>query len=68
MSDINPREFGRLEAEVQSLRTQMDSLQKDMRELLELANRSKGGLWVGMSIAAGLGGVFSWIVGHLFGK
>lgn len=68
MSDINPREFGRLEAEVQSLRTQMDSLQKDMRELLELANKSKGGLWVGMSIAAGLGGVFSWLAGHLFSR
>lgn len=68
MNDINPREFGRLEAEVHSLRTQVSSLQSDVRELLELANRSKGGLWVGMSIAAGLGGVFSWIVGHLFGK
>jgi hypothetical protein len=66
MSEINPREFGRLEAEVSSLRTQVTDLQKDMRELLELANRSKGGLWVGMSIAAGLGGVVSWIVGHLF--
>jgi hypothetical protein len=68
MSEINPREFGRLEAEVSSLRTQVADLQKDMRELLELANRSKGGLWVGMGIAAGLGGVFSWIVGHLFGR
>jgi len=68
MNEINPREFGRLEAEVHSLRTQVTDLQKDMRELLELANRSKGGLWVGMSIAAGLGGVFSWIVGHFFGR
>jgi hypothetical protein len=66
MNDINPREFGRLEAEVHSLRTQVTDLQKDMRELLELANRSRGGLWVGMSMAAGLGAVFSWIVGHLF--
>jgi hypothetical protein len=68
MNEINPREFGRLEAEVHSLRTQVTDLQKDMRELLELANRSKGGLWVGMSIAAGLGGVVSWIAGHLFTK
>jgi hypothetical protein len=34
MSEINPREFGRLEAEVSSLRTQVTDLQKDMRELL----------------------------------
>ncbi len=68
MHDIDPREFGKLEAEVHSLRTQVADLQKDMRELLELANRSRGGLWVGMSIAAGLGGLFSWVVGHLFTK
>jgi len=66
MSDIDPREFGRLEAEVHSLRTQVSSLQSDVRELLELANRSKGGLWVGMGIAALAGSVVSWIAGHLF--
>ena len=65
MSDIDPREFGRLEAEVQSLRTQVSSLQSDVRELLELANRSKGGLWVGMSISATLGGAVSWVVTNL---
>ena len=62
MSDIDPREFGRLEAEVHSLRSQVSSLQSDVRELLELANRSKGGLWVGMSISATLGGAVSWVV------
>ena len=68
MSDIDPREFGRLEAEVQSLRTQVSSLQSDVRELLELANRSKGGLWVGMSISATLGGAVSWVVTNLLQK
>lgn len=68
MNEINPREFGRLEAEVHSMRAQMTLLQNDVRELLELANKSKGGLWLGMSIAALAGSVFSWIVGHLFTK
>ena len=65
MSDIDPREFGRLEAEVHSLRSQVSSLQSDVRELLELANRSKGGLWVGMSISATLGGAVSWVVTNI---
>ena len=65
MSDIDPREFGRLEAEVHSLRSQVSSLQSDVRELLELANRSKGGLWVGMSISATLGGAVSWAVTNI---
>ena len=68
MSDIDPREFGRLEAEVHSLRSQVSSLQSDVRELLELANRSKGGLWVGMSISATLGGAVSWVVTNLLQK
>ena len=65
MTDIDPREFGKLEAEVQSLRTQVSALQSDVRELLELANQSKGGFWIGMSIAAALGSVVSWVATHI---
>lgn len=68
MTDIDPREFGKLEAEVQSLRTQVSALQSDVRELLELANRSKGGLWLGMSIAAALGSVVSWVATHILNR
>ncbi|MFN8996619.1 MAG: hypothetical protein ACK5X3_23565 [Pseudomonadota bacterium] len=68
MNDIDPREFGRLEAEVHSMRTQMTLLQNDVRELLELANRSKGGLWLGMSIAALAGSVVSWLIGYFVAK
>lgn len=67
MTEIDPREFGRLEAEVHSLRTQVSDLQKDVRTLLAMANRSKGGLWVGMTIASALGGIASWVVSH-FGR
>ena len=68
MSDIDPREFGKLEAEVQSLRAQMTLLQNDVRELLELANKSKGGLWLGMSIAAALGSIVSWVATHILNR
>lgn len=64
MTDIDPREFGRLEAEVNSLRNQMTAMQVDIRTLLEMANQSKGGLWVGMTIASMLGGIVSWFVSH----
>lgn len=67
VTEIDPREFGRLEAEVHSLRTQVTSLQSDVRTLLELANRSKGGLWVGMTLASFFGGIVSWILAH-FGR
>lgn len=64
MTEIDPREFGRLEAEVHSLRAQVTSLQQDVRTLLEMANQSKGGIWVGMTIASMLGGLVSWVASH----
>ena len=64
MTDIDPREFGRLEAEVHSLRTQVANMQDDIKRLLALANRSKGGLWVGMTLASFFGGVVSWVASH----
>lgn len=64
MTEIDPREFGRLEAEVTSLRNQVTAMQHDIKTLLEMANRSKGGLWVGMTIASMVGGIVSWFVSH----
>ncbi len=57
MNGIDPREFGRLEAEVKSLQTEVSGLRDDVKALLELANKSKGGFWMGMAIASGVGGV-----------
>jgi hypothetical protein len=62
VSDIDPREFGKLEAEVGSLRAQVSALQRDVRELLELANKSRGGFWFGLSIAGLAGSVVSWFL------
>lgn len=64
MTEIDPREFGRLEAEVTSLRNQVTAMQTDIRTLLEMANKSKGGLWAGMTIASMLGGAVSWVATH----
>lgn len=64
MSDISPREFGKLEAQVESLQAEVHQLSKDVKALLELANKSKGGFWMGMTIASGVGGVISWIASH----
>lgn len=62
---IDPREFGRLEAQVVELQRQVGRLSENMEELLALANKSRGGLWVGMSIVAAASSVVTWIAGHL---
>jgi DNA anti-recombination protein RmuC len=59
MSDIDARDFGRLEAQVETLQGQVTQLSTDVKALLELANQSKGGFWMGMVIASALSGVVS---------
>lgn len=59
MSDIDPREFGKLEAQVEALQSELHDIRKDVKALLELANQSKGGFWMGMAIASSLGAIVS---------
>ena len=44
-------------AKVDTLEKEVSEMRADLKTLLELANRSKGGFWVGMTIASILGGV-----------
>ena len=67
MSDIDPVKFGLLIGQVKTLETQVDDLQKDVKTLLALANKSKGGLWMGMTLASFFGGIVSWVMAH-FGR
>jgi hypothetical protein len=66
MSDVDARDFGRLEAQVESLQGQVTQLSTDVKALLELANKSKGGFWMGMTIASIAGGVFTFVTDRLF--
>ena len=61
MSEIDPREFGKLEAQVEALQAEVHALRQDIKALLEMANKSKGGMFVGMAIASVVGGVISFI-------
>jgi DNA anti-recombination protein RmuC len=66
MSDIDARDFGRLEAQVEALQTEVHSLSKDVKALLELANKGKGGFWMGMTIASFMGGVITFVADRLW--
>jgi DNA anti-recombination protein RmuC len=63
MSDIDARDFGKLEAQVESLQFEVHQLAKDVKSLLELANKSKGGFWMGMTIASIIGGFITFLGG-----
>ena len=66
MSEIDPREFGKLEAQVESLQTEVQALRQDIKTLLEMANKSKGGFFVGMAIASFIGGIVTFIADRLW--
>jgi hypothetical protein len=59
MSDIDARDFGRIEAQVEALQVEVHQLSNDVKALLELANQSKGGFWMGMVIASAMSGILS---------
>lgn len=65
MNEVNLRDFGRLETEVEHLREEVADLRTDVKSLLELANKSKGGFWMGMTIASAVGGVAGFFVDKL---
>jgi hypothetical protein len=64
MSEIDPVQYGALTAQVASLERDVAELRADMKTLLELANKSRGGLWMGMALASTFGGVVGFIADH----
>lgn len=59
--EIDPVRYGVLWERVQNMDKKIDKMEGQITELLELANKSKGGLWLGMTIVSG----FSVVVGFL---
>jgi hypothetical protein len=66
VNDIDPIQFGRLTAQVSTLEDQVLELRTDVKSLLELANRSKGGFWAGMAIASAIGGAATFFIELIF--
>jgi DNA anti-recombination protein RmuC len=66
MDEVSAREFGKLEAQVEALQGEVSDLRKDVRSLLELANKSKGGFWMGMTIASLVGGGITFFMDRVF--
>ena len=66
MSEIDPREFGKLEAQVEALQVEVHALRQDIKLLLEMANKSKGGFFVGMAIASFIGGLVTFVADRLW--
>lgn len=62
--EIDPVKYGVLWQKVQDMDKKMDNLERNVEELVELANKSKGGLWFGMSVVSGVSAVVGFILSH----
>ena len=56
--------YGVLWQRVQDIDKKMDKMERQLEELVALANRSKGGLWLGMSIASGFSAFVGFMASH----
>lgn len=45
----------------------LDKMEGQIEELLALANKGRGGFWMGMTIASSVGAAVAWVAGHMKG-
>jgi hypothetical protein len=69
MAELDPREFGKLEAEVSQLKDMVSEMRTDLKEVKDNWNKASGGLKMLLGVAAILGGLMtqfiSWIAHKL---
>jgi hypothetical protein len=63
--EIDPVKYGQLWEKVDQLTAKVDKLEEGMEELLALANKGRGGFWVGMMVVSALS-TFIGFVSHYF--
>ena len=65
-TEIYTIEFGRMQADVHTLKQQMEEVRDDLKLLLEMANKGQGGLWMFRTMYVAAGGLLAWLIPHAF--
>ena len=65
--EIDLVKYGVLWERVQQMDKKIDKMETQIEQLLELANKGKGGFWMGMTIASSVGAAVAWVAGHMKG-
>jgi hypothetical protein len=66
--EIDPVRYGQLWEKVDQLTTKVDKLEEGMEELLALANKGRGGFWVGMMVVSAFSTAIGWVIHAFTGK
>jgi hypothetical protein len=67
-SEIDLFKYGQLVAQVNAMEKKIDKLESGMEQLLELANKGRGGFWVGMMVVSGISSIVGFIAHYLTSK
>ena len=65
--EIDPKEFGALEADVRTLTEEVRMLRKEMAQVNAAINQGKGGLWILMLVAGAVGASVTMFIKKMFG-
>lgn len=65
--DFDPVRYGVLWQRVQDMDKKMDKMERQLEELVGLANKGKGGLWFGMAVASGVSGFIGFLLSYFKG-
>jgi hypothetical protein len=66
--EIDPVKYGQLWEKVDNLTAKVDKLEEGMEELLALANKGRGGFWVGMMVVSALSSVIGFVAHYFTSK
>lgn len=64
-SQMSAVKYGVLWERVQTLDKKIDKLENNIEKLLAIANKSKGGLWFGITLISGLSAMISIIISYI---
>jgi hypothetical protein len=59
--EIDPVKYGQLWEKVDQQTAKIDKLEAGMEELLALANKGRGGFWVGIMVVSAFSTLVGWI-------
>jgi len=61
-NEIDLVKYGVLWQKVQDMDKKVDKMERNVEELLALANKGKGGLWFGMTVVSGVSVVIGYVI------
>jgi len=68
MVEIDPVKVGVMWQKVEAMEREMTEMRSDVKELLAMANKGRGGFWVGMMVVSGISSLIGFIAHYFTSK